>query len=167
MAGRAVIFRETTDADLKPLYDLCRKVWTQLGIPFDTSIDRFRDLKDTGFRIVVLYVGTDLQAALIAYPLETVQGKGYEIKTFVVNQDLQDKTRLLDALSLYAMNIGVSEGRRVVVSHHIKGVKGASYTRDMLGMDTSQGNDAYIYQIGHAPDMMRHILDRRPEWQLP
>lgn len=162
-----MILREATTDDLRPLHDLAVKVWRQLEIPFDTSLDRFRHLKDGGFRIIVLWHEGEMAAALMAYPLETDRGPAYEIKAFVVDQTLKDKTTLLDALSLFALNIAVSEGRHVVVSRRPRRIAGAVYGRDKLGMDASMGDDAYIHQAGHAPDMMRRILDRHPEWQLP
>ena len=162
-----MILREATATDLPPLHALATKVWTQLAIPFDTNVDRFRRLRGTGFRIIVLYDADQLVVALIASPLETDRGPGFEINAFVVDQDLQDKTTLLDALSLYAMNIALSEGRAAVVSRRPRSIAGAVYGRDKLGMDTTLSHANTIHQIGHAPDMMARILARHPEWQLP
>jgi hypothetical protein len=166
MAGGAVIVREATDADLRPLHDLAVKVWAQLGIPYETSLDRFRALKRHS-RILVLWHEDKLLASLIAHPIETDRGPGFEIKAFVVDQDQPDRLKLLDALSLYAMNIGLSEGRGIVVSRRDRRIRGIVYGRDQLGMDATQGDDAYIHQVGHAKDMMARILERHPEWQLP
>jgi hypothetical protein len=169
-----VILREATPDDLSPLLRLCRKVWAQLGVPFDTNLDRFSSLEAGGFRIVVLYDSppasdgpADLAAALMAHPLETDRGPGFEIKAFVVDQALADKTTLLDALSLYAMNIAAAEGRYAVLSRRPRRTHGTVYGRDKLGMDATQGDDAYIHQTGQSKDMMAHILKRHPEWQLP
>ena len=161
-----MILREATDADLRPLLALCKKVWTQLNIPHDTSVDRFRGLQRQRFRIVVLWDADAMVAALIAHPLETDRGPAYEIKAFVADPDHPDRLRLIDALSLYALNIAMSEGRRIVVSSRIKGLAATFYGRDLLGMAmTDRGFD--LHQVGHAPDMMRRILGRHPEWQLP
>lgn len=159
------MLREATTDDLRPLHDLAVKVWAQLGIPYDTSLDRFSDLKAHGSRIVVLYDSADLVAALTAHPLETDRGPGFEIKAFVVDQDHPDRLKLLDALSLYALNIGLSAGRGIVVSRRDRRIRGVVYGRDHLGMDAAQGDGSYITQWGNAPDMMKRILDRRPEWR--
>ena len=161
-----MILREATAADLPPLLALCKKVWTQLSVPYDTSLDRFRRLLSQRFRIVVLYDGEKMLATLIAHPLETDHGPAFEIHAFVVDQTLKDKTRLLDALSLYALNIAMTEGRRIVLSHRPKAITGPTYGPDKLGM-TTHDDGTHIHQAGHAPDMMHRILDRHPEWQLP
>ena len=162
-----MILREATRDDLQPLLALCKKAWTRLGIPFDTNIDRLRQLREQRFRIIVLYDADAILAALIAYPIATDRGPGFEIKAFLVDQDLHDKTTLLDALSLYAMNIALAEGRAVVLSRRPRRTRGTVYGRDKLGMDTALSDANTIHQIGHAPDMMQHILDRHPQWQLP
>ncbi len=166
-----MILREATADDLSPLLALCRKVWTQLAIPFDTSLDRFRALQPHGFRIVVLYDsppasgGTaDLVAALTAHPVETDRGPGFEIKSFVVDQDRPDRVELLDALSLYSCNIALSGGRHVVLSRRDKRIPGTVYGRDLLDMET-QDHDAYILQIGDAQAIIERIFQRRPEWR--
>ncbi len=167
MAMRSLTLREATDADLRPFHALAIKVWSQLGVAFDPDFARFRRIRDGRHRIVVLWQDDQLVAALVAIPIATDRGPGFEIKAFVVDQDLQDKTTLLDALSLYAMNIALAEGRTIVVSHRPRRIAGTVYGRDKLGMDTTRGDDAYIHQIGYAPDMMARIFQRHPEWQLP
>jgi hypothetical protein len=166
-----VILREATDDDLRPLMALCRKVWTQLGVPFDTSLDRFRSLQAHGFRIAVLYHSppasggaADLTAALAAHPLETDRGPGFEIKSFVVDQDRADNVELLDALSLYSCNIALSEGRHVILSRRDKRIPGTVYGRDLLDMET-QDHDTCILQIGDAQAIIERIFQRRPEWR--
>ncbi len=166
-ASSGMILREATDDDLPPLHDLARKVWTQLDIPFDTSLERFRALQRGRFRIIVLWDGKAMPAALIAHPIETDRGPGMEIATFVVDQERPDKLNLLDALSLYAMNIAASEGRYIVVSIRPRRTKGTVYGRDRLGMETLPTHSDQVHQIGHSAGMMAHILARRPEWQLP
>lgn len=161
-----MIVREATEKDLKPLTALCKKVWTHLAISFDTSIDRFRHLLSQRFRIVVLYDGKKMIAAIIAHPLETDRGAAYQIHGFIIDQTLRGKTALLDALSLYALNIAMSEGRSIVVSHRPKAIAGSLYGPDKLGME-AQEDDDHVHQFGHAPDMMARIFDRHPEWSLP
>lgn len=161
-----MILREATDADLHPLHDLAVKVWRLLHIPFDTNIDRFRSLRQQRFRIVVLYDANTMLAALIAHPLETDRGPGYQIKAFIVDQALKDKTTALDILSLYALNIAMSEGRPIVISHRPRSIAGPVYGPDKLGMEAQEDN-THIHQFGRAPDMMARILNRHPEWQLP
>lgn len=163
--------REAVPDDLPPLLRLCEKAWAQLGVPFDTSLARFRSLSAHGFRIVVLYDSppasdgaADLVAALTAHALETDRGPGFEIKAFVVDQDRPNRVELLDALSLYSCNLALSEGCHVVLSRHDKRISGTVYGRDLLGME-AQDHDAYILQIGDAQSIIERIFERRPEWR--
>jgi hypothetical protein len=152
--------------DLRPLHALAVKVWGQLGIPVNTSVARFRALREQRFRIVVLWDGDALPAALIAHPIEAVRGPGYEIKAFIVDQARADKIKLLDAISMYACNIAAAEGRRVVVSARPKAVTGVVYGRDVLRMHADD-RPTEVYQTGDAQAIIKNILDRRPEWRLP
>jgi hypothetical protein len=103
-------------------------------------------------------------AALCALALETDRGPGYEIITFVVDQDRPDKIKLLDAISIYACNIAMSEGRPVVVSRRDKRIQAAVYGRDTLKMETRE-EPWEITQLGGAQAIIKNILDRRPEWR--
>lgn len=171
MIPAGVCLREATRDDLPPLLRLCEKVWAQLGVPFDTGLAHFHALEGHGFRIVVLYDsppasgGTaDLVAALTAHRLETDRGPGFEIRSFVVDQDRADKVKLLDALSFYSCNIALSEGRHVVLSRRDKRIPGTVYGRDLVDMET-QDHDAHILQIGDARAIIQRIFQRRPKWR--
>lgn len=166
MVGGAVILREATEADLRPLHDLAVKAWRQLKIPVDTNIDRFRRLRDTGYRIIVLYDAGQLLAALIAHPLETDRGPGYTVAMLVVDHERPDRMTLLDAISMYACNIALSEGRTVVVSEWSKTTPGVRYGRDILSFDTEDAFER-VRQTGDAQAVVANILGRHPQWQLP
>jgi hypothetical protein len=161
-----VIIREATDADIRPLHDLAVKAWTQLAIPFDTNIDRLRRLQQQRFRIIVLYDGSEIVAALTAHPLETDRGPGYTVAMFVVDQERPDRMTLLDAIAMYACNIAMSEGRRIVVSEWSKATPGVRYGRDILAFQTQDMFD-HVRQTGDAQAVIANILRRHPEWQLP
>lgn len=161
-----MILREATGADFRPLVILCKKVWTQLVVPFEVDFKRLHRLRKQGFRFIVLWQDGELLAALGAHHAETDRGSAFIVSPFIVDLARPDRLKLLDALSLYAMNIGLSEGRSVVVSMSDKRVPGGVYGRDFLGMD-AQDWGAHIYQIGHGSDMMKRILKRNPKWLLP
>ncbi len=158
-----MILREATPDDLRPLLRLAKKAWTRLGVPFDTDIDRFRKWADQ-VRIVVLYDAGRLAAALGGRPFDTEHGPGFEVVLFVVDPDAADKIKLLDAVSLYARNIAVSEGRYAVLSRSYN-LTPTLYGRDTLRMDAVDARSR-VEQTGDARTLAHRILERRPEWRL-
>ena len=167
MAVRSLILREATEKDLPPLITLLNKVWAQLDVPFKADLKSIRRLSKRGLRVVVLWLDGEMVAALGAHHVETDRGPGFKVIPFVVDQNRPDRLKLLDAISLYALNIGQSEGRSIVASESDKRVPGGVYGRDFLAMDAHDDGVGHIQQIGYAPDMMARILERHPEWQLP
>jgi hypothetical protein len=167
-----MILREATSNDLEPLAALCKNVWQQLGVSYNTPLDRLRSLKDQGLRSFVLCDGSDMVAALSADELETHKGPGAEVVLFVVDHDRPDRLKLLDALCLYSLNAAVAEGRHVIISRdrmHTAFV----YGRDMLGMaeeesaiDAKTGEVVEITQRGDAKVIIEVILKRRPGWRI-
>ncbi len=166
MGGGAVIVREATDADLEPLLALCKREWTRLGTPYTIDIDRLRRFQEQRFRIMVLYDGKEMVAAIMAHPRETDRGPGHTVDILVVLHKRPDRMALMDAISMYACNIAVSESRRVVFSVWRKTTPGVRYGRDLLDFDTDdQLGD--VQQTGDAQAVIANILSRHPEWSLP
>jgi hypothetical protein len=165
-ASPAIILREATGDDLLPLARLCHLAWTAGGITYDTTDvrDRFDRLRVQGTRIIVLYDGNAMLAALTAYPIDTPQGPGHAVDTFVVHPDAPDKLLLLDALTLYACNIAMSERRPIVTSRRPKTAT-TTYGITQVGMD-AQDKGGETLQTGAADVIIARILERRPQWRL-
>lgn len=164
MGGSALIIREARKDDVKPLVAFCNKVWTQLGMPWEATLDRVLRMQEQEFRTIVLYDGKGMVAALTAHPIETDRGPGYEVPMFAVDQERPDRLKLLDAISMYACNVAMSEGRRVVSSPSLKAVPGPAYGKEFVGMESEDMGDSYR-QTGDARDIIKAILARRPEWR--
>lgn len=168
MAGGAVIVREATDADLRPMLALCEKEWKHLGARHTINITRLRHLYHT-MRIMVLYDGKDLVATLMGRSLETDRGPGYSIGVLVVDHDRTDRIALVDAVAMYGCNIAMSEGRRIVASQWKPPtfcLSNVRYGRDVLRFQINDEFDT-IRQTGDAKAVIANILSRHPEWQLP
>ena len=166
-----MILREAkaTD-DLLPLLNLAKASWSAGGFPYREQMDgdargeRFRAMVRSRSRIILLYEGERLLAALGAHPLETDRGQGYEVTVFVVDPTLSADKRLelLDAASLQACNIALSEGRRVVMSRPFNAEGRTLYGSDKVGMTYGAGYDGQ--QWGDALTINAAILERHPEW---
>jgi hypothetical protein len=159
-----MILREALSTDLPPLTQLAERAWSALSIPYDPSavLPRLSTLPPS-FRTIVLYDGPALSAALVAQPSETPYGPGFEILAFLVEQNHPRRLDLLDALSLYALTLALSERRPGVISCRLRSVPGPVYGRDWLAMPTLE-DPATILQIGNAPDMIAAIIARHPQW---
>lgn len=161
-----MIVREATDADLIPLVNLTKETLTKLGIPVRPSLSA-NNIQREGTYTVVLYDGRNLVASVSARPLATDRGPAFQVGTFLVRQERKDKLYVLDALSLYALNFAVAKGRRIIRTERLRHIPGMVYGRDHLGMNATQGDNVYLHQWGRAPDMMKRILERHPEWSFP
>lgn len=159
-----MILREATDDDLRPFLDLCVKSWSHVGLDFDTE-HIHRQLRSKGLRVMVAYDGPDLVAGLAALPMETLDGLGYLITMFAVDHEHRDALMLQDAVSLYACNIAMSEGRRVVCSQWLKSTLRTRYGRDVLGM-AQEDRGTSVEQTDDAQAIIENIFTRRPEWQI-
>ncbi len=166
MARSAVIVREATDADLKPLEAFCRKAWDQLGTTYvaDFGVARLAKMAEGGRRYFVLFDNAALVAALSGRAMKTDHGSGYEIGLFVADPKRSDRLALLDALSLYALKVAVSEGVEVIHTRRDKRMSGPVYGRDRAGMDAEHESTGHLFQVGEPKAMIAAILKRNPEW---
>lgn len=167
-----MILRQATEADAHPLAVFLA---TELGDASPRmSPALLRDRIQQGFlRLVHLEEEGKVAAVLGASHIQTDDGPGWFIRLLVPAHDHPDKIRALDAVCLYAMNIGASEGVTVVTSVATNRDQ-FYYGRDLLGMTPSQQGtnvktgkpDGTFWQRGHIKAMMQRIFDRRPEWRL-
>ena len=161
-----MILREATDKDLPQLATFCDKVWKQLGIEATLPLSRFQDRKADRVRFFVLFEDDEMQAALGGSPFRSVDGDGYNIWLFTVNQKHRDRMKMLDAVVLYCCHIAISEGNTRIVSVRRPGQAGTLLYGDTVGMSSEPKPGDHIDRIGDAKAMMKAILDRRPEWQI-
>src|SRR3989337_1202939 len=163
MAGGAVILREVTAADYKALTTLANKVFSQDNLLVMVPKDRFLKLKTQGFRIVCLF-DPNLVAALVACPLKTDKGAGFEIVFFLVDKTRPDTIDLADALTLWSLNVAQSEGYLIVVTRVNKSIAGTIYARDVLNMETTDDGSEWV-MVDTMKTMASNILKRHPEWR--
>ena len=168
-----MILREATPEDLRPLAAFIKRRFDELGYAAVTTEAHIKSWTSTGLRVVVLWDKGSIAAVLGAHPIETDEGKGSEITLLLTSDDHPDRLKALDAICLYACNLGASERRHFVVSRDDLRHSGMFYGRDQVGMtaqeqgrDTITGKPAELYNTGDVRTIAAAILRRRPEWRL-
>lgn len=159
-----VVVRRATAADLAPMAALCNKVWAQRGLAWSTTLPYLQTLAThEDVRAHVLYQRDVMQAAIVLFPVRTDAGLAFQVHIIVVDQGNPDRVMLLDAICLYALNLGVSLGCRRVIARHDKRDTGNVYGRDFVDMDATDEPDN-VYELGDPQVMIAAILRRHPEW---
>ena len=171
MDARTVILREATDDDLRPLHALYIQAWAAKGDTYDLDFDHFRHANASGSRTVVLLDGPDLLATLTATKVATDRGVAFVVTTHMARPDRPDAVNLLDHVSIYALNIGISEGCVIVITR-VKPSATTHYgpdigmTTETRGTNVKTGEPAELYRTGDAKRMLEVLIKRNPEWEL-
>ncbi len=156
--------REPTDADLESLVTFTRTELDRLGITHDATVERYRHMLATGYRVFVLFDDNQPVAQLSVVNCETADGPGVQVVSVLVDRDHPDRLDLLDRVTLFALNAVITANRIRIVGRRRYGLKGAFYGRDHLGMEAAEEKST-VTLTGDATQMREAIFARHPDWQ--
>lgn len=169
-----MIIRELTDSDtdLRPVRDFTNRelsLWGFISLP--TTLEKYRMVMGYGGRIVQAIEDGAIVATCTGFPQRTDEGFALNIPVWLIRHDYPDKLLVLDSLALWACNRLRSEGVEWVTSTRNMAHPGGGYGKEFLGMkgeswgrDVKTGKPSSYVQRGRTEDIIKTILERRPEW---
>ena len=149
--------------DFAPLARFTREQLIAWGYPSKPALD-LATVEGGRQRYLVLEKDGAILAATYIFPFKTDKGPGYEIKLFLVRFDFDNRLLASDALSLWGLNLMLSEDVHFLYSNTDTSKGLPTYGKDFAGATTEQSGDLMKESVDPATTI-EIIFNRRPSWR--